>query len=428
MKMFSRHISTAERWIFFALLFCVPFQVRLTIAHWTLSFNEWTSGFIWGTDILAALLLLSVVLRWFQERQRITIHKSDWILLALVVCAAVSITNAISYQVALYRLIKFGEYVLFYLYCSRNLGSIIPLQKAVLVVASSATMQSMIGIVQYALQHHIGLRYLGESPLDVHAHGVAVVAVGAARYLRIYGTTPHPNVLSVWLMLGLWGLLWLLSQKNLHRWRIQLLVSYGLVLFAFLLTFSRVSILAWLVSTGGMLLMCRKTVHRETMRAIVISSVLIGCMFVATFWTQVVARARISADDEAVTQRIFYARLAQEDIVQKPLFGIGIGQFVPKLKHDVPHFPSYIYQPAHNVYLLIGSELGIPGILLFLLWLALILSSARHHKVLMVGYCALLFIALFDHFFWTLQQGGLVFWLSTSLLRVDKKIIADRSQ
>ena len=103
---------------------------------------------------------------------------------------------------------------------------------------------------------------------------------------------------------------------------------------------------------------------------------------------------------------------------------------------------SWQYQPVHNFYLLIAAEIGIIGLILFILFIFKVLKMAylkvksqivsretifTRHINLCVGclltiFLGFLFIGFFDHYFWTIQQGQLIFWLILGLLMASCKI------
>ena len=45
-----------ERIIFYIFLLAVPFQTRIILKSWGEGFNEWHSAFLYGTDLLLAVL------------------------------------------------------------------------------------------------------------------------------------------------------------------------------------------------------------------------------------------------------------------------------------------------------------------------------------------------------------------------------------
>jgi hypothetical protein len=90
-----------------------------------------------------------------------------------------------------------------------------------------------------------------------------------------------------------------------------------------------------------------------------------------------------------------------------------------------PNLQSWDYQPVHNIYLLILAELGIIG---FILWLIPVLFLTKKSSFI----CSLLFIvilaiSLFDHYFWTLYFGILLFWLTLGLMQKKLDNFLDKS-
>jgi O-antigen ligase len=154
----------------------------------------------------------------------------------------------------------------------------------------------------------------------------------------------------------------------------------------------------------------------------------------------------ISFEEQAIDLRFFYNKMALSIIKEKPFLGIGIGNFVwysqnyqvflraankmlSLVGQSDKEIPKWLFQPVHNIYLLIAVEMGLLGLVAFLLflgrillgWLKVCFLPARHrlrHQVLVGGFLVscFLILGLTDHYFWTLQQGGLMFWLSLALL------------
>ena len=55
--------------------------------------------------------------------------------------------------------------------------------------------------------------------------------------------------------------------------------------------------------------------------------------------------------------------------------GVGIGNFTDKLREIIPTMDEYIYQPVHNIYLLIYTETGLFGLSSFLIFLIFIMRD-----------------------------------------------------
>jgi len=142
----------------------------------------------------------------------------------------------------------------------------------------------------------------------------------------------------------------------------------------------------------------------------------------------------ISLQEEAIDLRFFYNKIALAIIKEKPLLGVGIGNFV-NFSHNYPVFlktanamlsgggqgdveiPSWLYQPVHNIYLLIASEIGILGLIVFGIFLLFrLLGPARFKNPMWFVFIGFLVLVLSDHYFWTLQSGGIIFWIALGLL------------
>jgi O-antigen ligase len=349
-------------------------------------------------------------------------------------------------------LLKLAEFIGFYFYLRSAFGKVFSFQKALAVIIASGVFQAIIGIAQYLKQGSLGLRLFGESPLSVNATGVAVFIADSVKYLRAYGTTPHPNVLAAWLFLAIFAFYYwrLYSGKNPNhtfphdrgekydgiKEGAELLI-YAVLLFGLFFTFSRAIIGLWALGMAvGVLLLFKggfrnflAAAKRRILAAVVVT-LITGVLFAVLFWPQVKSRVLISAGEEAVTQRVFYNKIAESVTTANPALGVGIGQFVPQLMTKLKHWPANIYQPVHNIYLLIASETGLIGLVLFLLFLFFLfwkfIRRADFKKPYSFSFLILAFsfllMGLFDHFLWTLQQGSLIFWMVLALISLNPKL------
>ncbi len=133
--------------------------------------------------------------------------------------------------------------------------------------------------------------------------------------------------------------------------------------------------------------------------------------------------------EPSVTERTAYFHLGL-DIVKNNPFGVGIGNQVSYavtngLYQKFGLVKPILVQPIHNFYLLLLSEIGIPGLLAFLWFLVLLFKplfqlkfklheSSEKNLSLITSFLlltTLLLFGLFDHFLWTLPQGQLMLWL-----------------
>lgn len=457
-----------ERYLFYTLIFLVPLQIRKILVVWDASFhhifNEWSAAFVYGTDFLIILLLFlwgtrsSFKFKAFSWRK---LSKADWFLLVFGVISAMSLWPADNRELGVFRLIKLGEMVALYYYISSSAGRIFQYSQSFTIIMFSGLWQAGLAIGQAIKQASLGLRWMGESVLRTNFQGVAVVPTAEGKFLRAYGSTPHPNILAAWLFLAIFSFYsWYLYpaksdevgtakplfngvnlQKDRSWW--ALAVIYVPLLWGFFFTFSRVAIGLWMagvVACAGLILLRRKHYHLnpvflKRIRNLILVSLGTVLVFSYFYWPQVQSRIHISGEEQAVTQRIAYNKIAGAVTENNPWLGIGVGQFVWKMFDNFPDHPAYFYQPVHNIYLLVSSETGLWGVAAFLAFIfcliyryLLVTKLAEVWPLsFLVVFLSILVMGLFDHFLWTIQQGEIIFWLvlafASSRFLADRKVI-----
>lgn len=445
-----------ESLFFYLLVFMMPVQARLILHRWTQPFNQWTSAYLYGTDILLAAIFILWLIRVIGNKRPAPdgqVHLPIWgrpdlWLVLFFLISLLSIFQSRLVWLSVYQLIKLAEFIGVYFYFKGGVDKIFDFQKILLVIIVSGLFQSVIAIAQYIKQASLGLRLLGESQLSVNGTGVAVFIADGFKYLRAYGTTPHPNVLAAWLFVAIFAFYFYYLWRYFFRSRDSnssvtltlvkeggMLFVYVVMLFALFFTFSRVIIGLWVLGVIAIILIdffkkdFRSTVFKIRSRIITLTglSLITAILFSFLFWPQVKSRIHISAEEEAISQRIFYNKIAGSVAISHPLLGVGIGQFVPNLMAKSRHLPAIIYQPVHNIYLLIVSETGFLGLALFLVFLFFVFYNficrtnfrQLYHLSFFILAASFLLLGLFDHLLWTLQQGSLIFWMALALVSSD---------
>ena len=426
---------TIEQWVWYLFLATLAWQTRLILWQADWQFIEWRSMALYASDILmVGLFLLAIGQGWLKCS---IFRKSDWLLLFLIGAAVLSLRSASIFPVGVYQVIRLAQFAVFFLYLRSWAFKRFNTDASAAAFVAGALVQAVLALAQYILQHDVGIRWMGETLLRTDMRGVAVFYdLAHVKILRAYGTLPHPNILATYLMLGFWALLWL-YWRHAHAGSRWLWATCGVVIvLAMEVTFSRTMLVAWALATTGMFLVGWRSKNKEPnhlrrrLREAFILIVLTSVVFAVTQWPRLAARAMISTYEEAVQLRIRYnvdaLRSGSGFLGWVNWTGIGIGNFSTWVGHNDPTLPVYLRQPAHNVFLLIYSELGVVGVGIWLTWLGWLVADfwkrrrdwdiTRIGIALVVG--AFLFIALFDHFFWTLQQGRLLWWGLLALLVV----------
>ncbi|MBI3305505.1 O-antigen ligase family protein [Candidatus Parcubacteria bacterium] len=290
-------------------------------------------------------------------------------------------------------------------------------------------LQAAVALGQFTLQHDLGLQILGESRIAPDIAGVAKLDTAAGKIVRAYGTFPHPNLLAAYLGVAIlaWWWLWVRRSESPAGLRDAALLGVGALLLAgFAVTFSRLSLVA--LVTGLAMVSWRVWVvpglrrrfgRQARLGALFVIGCGLGLLFFLPQWS---SRIAIDGGEQAVALRLEYVRSAWHIIADRPFFGVGPGVFVQALPRYAPELTeSWQRQPVHNLWLLMLVELGVVGFVAFIVFIWRLLrplsiraESGEHAlaKALAVGWLAILIVfSLGDHFFWTLPQGRILFWV-----------------
>lgn len=434
-----------EKLLFYLLIFCLPFQTRKVLYIFEVDFNEWTSVYLYLTDIL----ILSVLLLWVWRKRDgrffkngLNIKTPGFWLGAFLIVGLISLIQTRNIQLGFYHWIKLLEMLGLFFYLKDNLFKsglrYINFRRIAQIFVMSGVIQSIIALGQYFNQKSLGLNLLAESPLSSQISGVAKITVDHVKMIRAYGTLPHANVLAAFLLVSIFFLYFLwLSKKHSFFNNLLMIISFWLLMTGLLLSFSRLIISVFLFSSIlyfiSALYRIIQTSDKELFKRIIFVFLLFttfSLLLTVLAWPEISARFQISLTEQSVGLRIFYSQVAFSVIQEHPWLGIGFGNFVLEIRQMLNLLVAWAAQPVHNIYLLIASETGLIGLFLFFMFLYRLLKQAclgsQRRVVLFIVLC-LLFLGLFDHFLWTLQQGQIMFWLILGIfVSMKNRLINDK--
>jgi O-antigen ligase len=417
-----------EKYLFYIFIFSIPFQTRVFLGGWGEPKDEFYSLFFYFTDALILILLFSWIFRIiflkFEGGFTCFLRKifSKWqnkILFLFLFFISISIFRSDFYSFGFYHFLKFIEFAFIFLYLKSNMGWL-GFKKTLAIFVFSGITQSFLGMFQFFTQGSLGLRYFGETLLSPFLDGVAKIDTADGKIMRPYGTFTHPNVLAAFLFLSLSFFYYLVISKA-RRFDVKNMYIFLVLLSGLFLTFSR-SI--WIVFAVFSFILFIKLPKNKDIKKMFFSSIAIFFFLGLVFSNLVFARINVSSGDEGVNFRHIYENTAFDFLSESPVLGVGVGNFVNTFKKSGIFGENvWTYQPVHNFYLLMASEIGLFGFVVFLLFLALILRSIKFSekqnsfKILFLGIAFSIFLLfLTDHYFWDLQQGALMLWVFLGLV------------
>jgi hypothetical protein len=350
------------------------------------------------------------------------------------------------------------------------------LKNSIVIIIITGLIQSIIGIWQFIIQRSIGLIWLKESIISPEIPGVAKVVLNGCKYIRSYGLFPHPNILGGFLIISIvLTIVYFKMLKNStnvppqkecstpegmfhpstnvprgtfygasvehstgQAWNNWLYYTImAIQILALILTFSKSAIGGLLVATFYLATKnTKKMFHVEHLKYVALT---IGILFLGIL----VAKPNYySIIGKSLEDRMFYLNVSRGTFIEHP-WGIGSGQFVLSLE-KVNNIQNWQFQPVHNVFLLVLNELGIIGLILLIWFIWEIVKDVPPQKecstwnilwgkhgtfscvnsTFKAVFFGFLFIMLFDHYFWDIQQGQIMLWLVLGLISGSKMWIS----
>ncbi len=414
-----------ERIVFYLLLFFLPTQLG---KHFWPDFSivsgvrvDYLSPTLYVTDILVVLLFITwMVRRSYRLEFKMQSFKPVLFLLAFLL---LNIYFSQNYLNGFYHLLKFLELSFVAYYVATMVKNTIQIKKMFLVLGIGVIFQSFLAISQFIKQESLGgmFYFFGERLFNASTPGIANASINGELLLRPYGTFSHPNVLAGFLLLSMIGLLFTLPwTRNLERvvWISALLFGSS----ALLLTMSRTAFLLWIILLIVVFLRQFVVSPTRSFIAVLFVTLSILCIGQTPFGSRLL---QTNFAEEAVVQRTELLQASATMVAQQPVIGIGFGNFIPQLATvQQPLSVGFYLQPVHNVFLLVLVETGIFG-LSFFIWFLFktyrrLFQLAKKTRVLpyrifVVLLSVVLVVGLFDHYFFTLQQGQLLFALIIGL-------------
>ncbi|MCL5675990.1 MAG: O-antigen ligase family protein [Patescibacteria group bacterium] len=331
-------------------------------------------------------------------------------------------------------------------FACQNDESKIELSTVIFLLSITVFYESFLAVWQFISQGSVGgfWWFLGERTFNSSTPFIAQAVVNGQLILRSYGTFSHPNVLGGYLAMVLALLIFnfQLSIFNFQKHKIKtifFLLTVFLGLTALFLTFSRT---AWVVGAiailAALIVRARRELKglnfslRSKNKFVILFCFSVGLLvFIGTYLTignSIFSRFQTleNADQKSLVIREQLNIAAVKMIQHYPFLGVGLNNFLISLPNYYQSSGSVRFlQPVHNIYLLVAAETGLIGLLIFIIFIIFgqnrLLKKRAFLLLLLVG--EILVLGLFDHYFWTLQQGELLATLVLGLAWAKKSTV-----
>jgi len=191
-------------------------------------------------------------------------------------------------------------------------------------------------------------------------------------------------------------------------------VSFLLGLIAIIFTFSYVS---WFTLIFGIVFHLIFSKNPQKIRKYKKSAVVVVLtIFLFSLSLPVLRMLNLNFEgNRSVTRRIDFTSASYRMIKDNFLFGVGFNNFTVFVdKYNYDSSDLRFSQPVHNIFLLIFSESGIFGFLLFISLIGFSLKrlvNSSYFHVFLISLLQIVLLGSFDHYLFTIHQTLLLFWI-----------------
>ncbi len=404
MRAWSTSFKIIQKYLFRILVFLLPIQLAFHFwPSWSFVYGiriDYFAPAIYVQDLIIAIFFIIFLLT--NAKLRFPFSKVLIFFLFLIFILT-NIHESLVWQVSLLKWVRILE--LIFLGFSIRFANLDFQKDFVKPLSFSVILFTFIGILQFVLQKSIGgpLYLFGERSFSLDTPGIAKVVILGKNYLRAYSTFSHPNSFAGFLLIAL-SMFCLSEFRSREKALRNIAILFSLI--GILISFSLGIYI--LTSVFILFLTLKKYVKLTFDRVLMLATT----SLIVSLVLPLVSLVFIGNDlGESLSQRLFLADISEKIIQTHFLLGVGANNFIIALSQFRSLSNSiWLLQPVHNIFLLIFTETGIAGLILFFLLLIQSLKKGlqTNQSFLVVAILLICFSGIFDHYWLTLIQNQLL--------------------
>ncbi len=406
---------TLKRFFLILCVFLLPWQARYFVLHAHLGGVYWEYGSIY-IYVWQILIWITIVLH-YKEIKNFFNSRYAFFSCAVLILSLVSIFHSRFPLLVLFYWFHILEALILYaLFASQDIQEKKLLRQFFIM---SAVVQACVAVGQFFTQYSPPITLLGMSEHDPRQLGVSVIEYGLERWLRAYGTLPHPNILGGFIAIGMlftarhYSQRWeefvhdvkgkLRAPNPAYTMGAWVLLSMGLVV-----SFSKS---AWIALVASLCMLWMTTKQKWAITKL-------GILLVVVFGLAVIVQPELVGvrvlghgrlEEQSYTERKVSIIAGLYVIKDSPWWGYGLGNYTYALSQKFDYWIPYYYQPIHNAFLMVWAETGIVSMLFALLLIGIWLIKKNPFILL------LFIISLFDHYLVSMPFGFYLIAVSAGL-------------
>lgn len=251
--------------------------------------------------------------------------------------------------------------------------------------------------------------------------------------VRVAGSFGHPGLLAQYINITLSSMLvvWLASNKK--GFKNFYIVAFIVGLFVVIMTFSRtalaiqVLLLFFIFYFSNKFIKWNFSMGKKIFLFLVVITL---TMIVFVLFSDQILNRFNTASAESTSTRLVLANIALKMIIENPIAGIGLNNFVLAMpSYDETGLHTYWKHPVHNIYLLVASESGLVAALFFIIKLFVFIYAplsvmrkesitVEHRAFVFSGCCGLIAIMFSGLLGWSWRLDSIhgVYWIVLAML------------
>ena len=420
-------IRRLPAYLLYLFVFLLPWQARWIFQEAAINGSPFEYGrmSLYVFDIV--LLVLTAVVCWRGRLLKLEPPKSvkiiQLLILIIIIYALAAAGRSNQYSISLYWAVRLLLGLgLFWAVVKINFSKI----RLAIITVIAASIQGLLAVWQFLDQSVWSCKWLGMSGQSAKDLGVSVVEFGIERWLRAYGSFPHPNILGGLLALSFLAIIYLTFRIEHKYHKLFLILSSSLISLGVLFSYSRSG---WLVFSlmfiiGFIFIQKQGNIFvKKFSRWLWLYILILMAVFAIATLPIIKTRLNLGPTAERLEIKSSQDRLAgwREGFAifnQHRLFGAGLGQYAFVGSDLIPAVKGWDIEPTHNTYLLALAELGAIGFILLVVLFYYIIYLLRQSKngLVWLGFVGFNILLFFDHYFWTAAMGIYWFFLFLALL------------
>jgi hypothetical protein len=399
----------SHKYAFYLIVFLIPLNLgKHFIFNWSYSSGiliDYLIPTVFVTDLLILLLLIWWVVGLKRsDGERLLSLLNDWGIrfLALFFFAVfLSVLGAQSFPPSFYAFLKMLLYAGLFLYVIDNFDLKKDFTRMVQITAVSVFLLGILAGLQWSRQGSVFNNYLffGEQPYSFSTYNVVRKDFFGETRVPAYGLFRHPNTFGGFLAITLIWMLVLIPEK---RFVIMAFVPGALALFFTL------SLTAWTAFVFALFCVFTFRFFRDKGKyaALALTSVFVITSLLLPLFPEI----KGVSEHPSFFRRSGLLSSGEAVIRQNFLFGVGLNNNT--VISDELHF----IQPIHNVFVLVFAESGVFAFVFFVLFMLFALKKAFPYPLLLITLIQILLLMSFDHYFYTINQTQILFWLTLGMV------------